>query len=135
MRRAASVNSVSSLIKPYISIQCSIIISSPNAVIEGRVIRTYERQYDPEYSHTLLVKVTDVFYDEIDEIKVGDVVEIKICSLSKRIKRKKIYHLTGSRECGSNELEISSNGVFADVPLGAGPCTPYIKAGSCDDPR
>ena len=135
MRRAASVNLVSSLIKPYISIQCCIIIYSPNAVIEGRVIRTYERQYDPEYSHTLLVKVTAVFYDEIDEIKVGDVVEIKICSLPRRVKRNTIYRLTGSRECGSNELEISSNGIFADIQLGVGPCVPYIKAGNCDDPR
>lgn len=104
-------------------------------VIEGRVIRTVPRPDDPKYSHTLVVKVEAVYYDEINHIKQGDVVEIKICSLPDRIRWKHIYRLTGSRECGSNELEISERGIFGDIELGVGPCAPHILSGGCDTPR
>ena len=82
--------------------------------------------------------VTAVYYDEIDHIEVGDVVTVKICSLPFRIRFKRtLYHLGGSRECGTNELEVSQNGVIATTPVlgpdGAGPCPPHILRGSCDD--
>ena len=79
-----------------------------------------------------MVKVESVYYDEINHIQAGDVVEIKICSIPERIKWNKIYRLTGSRECGTNELEISERGIFAEINLGVGPCAPYILAGNCD---
>ena len=105
-------------------------------VIEGQILRVSERYEDLEYRYNLLVGVSAVHYDEIDHIKVGDVITIKTCSLPSRIRFKRTYHLSGSRECETNELEISQNGVIADIPtLGAGPCPPYILAGNCDDPR
>ena len=62
--------------------------------------------------------VTAVYYDEIDHIEVGDVVTVKICSLPFRIRFKRtLYHLGGSRECGTNELEVSQNGVIATTPV------------------
>ena len=103
------------------------------------VIRVIERHGDDQYSHNLVVKVTKVHYDDIDHIKVGDVEIIKVCSLPFRIKFKRTYRLTGSRELGSNELEISENGILANIPeradgpLGEGPCPPHIRAGNCDD--
>jgi hypothetical protein len=111
-------------------------------IIEGQILRVSERYRDPEYRYNLLVGVTAVYYDEIDHIEVGNVVTIKICSLPFRIRFKRTYLLSGSRECGTNELEISQNGVIAktpvlgpDGPLGEGPCPPYILGRNCDDPR
>ena len=113
-----------------------------HAVIEGQIIRITERYGDARYSHTLTVRVTAVHYDEIDHIDVDDVVTIKVCSLPFRIRFKRTYRLAGSIECGSNELEISENGVVASIPelgsgglVGEGQCTPYIHAGNCDDQR
>ena len=109
-------------------------------VIEGQIIRVFQRHGDREYSHDLMVRVTAVHYDDIDHIQVGDVVTIKVCSLPFRIRFKRTYRLTGTREFGSNELEISENGVLANIPeledgpLGEGPCAPYIREGNCDDP-
>ena len=101
-----------------------------------------ERHGDRRYSHTLTARVIVVYYDEIGQIKAGDVINIKVCSLPFRIKFKRSYRLTGSRELGTNELEISENGIIANIPelgddgpLGEGPCPPYILEGNCDDPR
>lgn len=112
------------------------------AVLEGQVVRITERYGDREYSHTLTVMVTVVHYDDIGQIEQGDVINIKVCSLPVRIRFKRMYRLTGSRELGTNELEISENGIIANIPelgddgpLGEGPCPPYILSGNCDDPR
>ena len=100
-----------------------------------------ERYGDRRYRYDLLVRVTALHYDEIGHIEVGGLITIKVCSLPFRIKFKRIYRLTGSRELGTNELEISENGIIANIPelstgpLGAGPCPPYILGGNCDDPR
>lgn len=108
-------------------------------VLEGQIIRIIERYGDARYSHTLVARITAVHYDDIGQIEVGDVVHIKVCSLPFRIKFKRTYRLTGARECGSNELEISENGILANIPelesgpLGEGPCVPYILGGNCDD--
>ena len=104
------------------------------SVLEGKVIRHVHRYNDPKYRYNLVVKVESVYYDEINHIQAGDVVEIKICSIPNHIKWNKIYRLTGSRECGTNELEISERGIFAEIIryVGVGPCAPYILAGNCD---
>ena len=101
-----------------------------------------ERYRDRRYRYDLLVRVTTVYYDDIGHLEPGDLVTIKVCSLPFRIKFKRTYRLTGSRELGTNEMEISENGVIANIPelgpgrpLGAGPCPPYILGGNCDDPR
>ena len=62
-------------------------------------------------------------------------VNIKVCSLRFQIRFKRIYHLAGTRECGSNELEISETGMLANThKLGeVNLCAPYIRAGNCDD--
>ena len=82
-----------------------------------------------------MVRVKAVYYDEINQIKPGDVVKIKICSLPGRLRWRHVYRLTGTRECGNNELEISERGIFGDLEIGEGPCAPYIKSGNCDTPR
>ena len=117
-----------------------ITTTSSSTVIEGQIIRVIKRYGDARYSHDLKVRVTAVHYDDIEHIEVGDVVNIKVCSLRFRIKFKRTYRLTGARECGSNELEISETGILANIPelgdngpLGVGPCAPYIRAGNCDD--
>lgn len=83
--------------------------------------------------------VTAVHYDDIDHIAVGDVLTIKACNLAFRIRFKRTYRLSGSRECGTNELEISEDGVIANIrelrPLGEGQCASHISSGNCDDPR
>ena len=119
-----------------------IIPTLVHTVLEGQIIRIAERYGDHRYSHTLLARVTAVYYDSINHIEVGDVVTIKICSLPFRIKFKRTYRLTGSRELGTNEMEISENGIIANIPefgdegpLGEGPCPPFILGGNCDDPR
>lgn len=112
---------------------CYVHLYIHTAVIEGNIIRQYRRPYDSKYSHTLLVKVESVYYDEISHIQVGDILEIKICGLPKRIKWNNIYRLAGTRECGTNQLEIGENGIFADEEIGEGPCAPYILGGGCDD--
>ena len=100
-----------------------------------------ERHGDPRYRYDLLVKVTTVHYDEINHIQPDDIITIKACSLPFRLRFKRLYRLTGSRELGTNELEISENGIIANIPelgdrpLGRGPCPPYILSGACDDPR
>jgi hypothetical protein len=111
-------------------------------ILEGQVIRMSERYRDHRYRYDLLVRVTTVYYDDIGHIEPGDLVTIKVCSLPFRIKFKRTYRLTGSRELGTNEMEISENGVIANIPelgpgrpLGEGPCPPYILGGNCDDPR
>lgn len=76
-----------------------------------------------------------MYYDEINHIHVGDVVQIKIFALLERIQWNHIYGLAGSRECGSNELEISDRGVFVGIQLGLDPCASYILSGGCDDPH
>ena len=84
------------------------------------------------------MRVTAVHYDSLEHIEVKDVVTIKVCSLPFRIKFKRIYRLAGTVECGTNEMEISENGVVADAAdtgHGEGPCPPYILNGDCDDPR
>ena len=105
-------------------------------------MRVAYRYGDLRYRYNLLVRVTEVHYDEIGHIEVGEVVTIKACSLPFRLRFKKLYRLTGSRECGTHELEISENGIIANIPelgplgsLGVGPCAPYIRGGNCDDPR
>ena len=105
-------------------------------------MRVHRRHGDTRYSHLLVVRVTAVHYDDIGHIEVGKVVEIKVCSLPLRIKFKRTYRLTGTRECGSGELEISEMGILGNIPelgrggpVGEGPCAPYILAGNCDDPR
>jgi hypothetical protein len=110
-------------------------------IIEGQIITVAERYEDARYRYNLLVRVTVVHYDEINHIEVGEVVTIKVCSLPFRVRFKRTYRLTGSRECGTNELEISETGIIANIPelgedgpLGAGPCAPYILSGNCDDP-
>ena len=80
-----------------------IIPTLVHTVLEGQIIRIAERYGDHRYSHTLLARVTAVYYDSINHIEVGDMVTIKICSLPFRIKFKRTYRLTGSRECGSND--------------------------------
>ena len=118
------------------SLCAGTIVANHPPVIEGQILRVSERYGDPEYGYNLLVGVTAVYYDEIDHIEVGDVVTVKICSLPFRIRFRRTYRLSGSRECGTNELEISQNGVIANTPvLGPGPCPPYILGGNCDDPR
>lgn len=106
-----------------------------SAVIDGKVIRSSSRHRDPKYSHTLVVKVEAVYYDEIEHIQPGDVVEIKICSLPDRVKRNSVYRLSGTRECGSNELEIGEYGIFAEKPSPESPCASFILDGGCDDLR
>ena len=91
------------------------------------------RTGDRKYSHTLVVKVAAVHYDDINRVEEGDVVEIKICGVPERIRWNKIYRFTGTRECGSNELEISERGIFAEIKLGVGKCAPYILEGNCDN--
>ena len=124
------------------AIRVTFISLSAYIVLEGQIIDVSERHGDPQYSYTLLARITTVYYDEIDHIEVGDIVTIKACGLPFRIKFKRTYRLTGSRELGTNELEISENGVIANIPelgeeraLGEGPCPPYILGGNCDDPR
>ena len=106
------------------------------------MIRVGERPGDRRYPYHFLVKVTEVYYDEIGQIEQEDIITIKVCNLpSFRLKFKRTYRLTGSRELGTNELEISENGIIANIPelpfgpLGRGPCPPYILGGNCDDPR
>ena len=105
------------------------------------MIRISERFGDHRYLYDLLVRVTTVHYDEIGHIEPDDLISIKVCSLPFRIRFKRTYRLTGSRELGTNELEISENGIIANIPelstgpLGKGPCPPYILEGNCDDPR
>ena len=104
------------------------------AVTEGKIREVVPRPYDAKYSHTLLVEIEEVYYDEIGHIQPSDVVEIKICYLPDQFNRQRTYRFAGTRECGSNELEISETGVFAYLPdFGAGPCPPYILGGNCDD--
>ena len=74
-----------------------------------------------------------MYYDEIDHIEVGDVVQIKISALLDQIRWNIIYRLAGARECGSNELEISERG-FVGTWLEQDPCASYILGGGCDDP-
>lgn len=105
-----------------------------SAVIDGKVIRSYSRLRDPKYSHTLVLKVEAVHYDDIEHIQPGDVVEIKICSLPDRVKRNSVYRLSGTRECGSNELEIGKHGIFAEE-LSEAPCASFILGGGCDNLR
>lgn len=111
-------------------------------VIEGQILRVAERYGDSRYRYNLLVGVTAVHYDDIDHIAVGDVLTIKACNLAFRIRFKRTYRLSGSRECGTNELEISEDGVIANIPelgpqrpLGEGQCASHISSGNCDDPR
>lgn len=105
------------------------------------MLRVTERFGDRRYLYNLLVKVTTVHYDEIGHIEAEDIVTIKVCSLPFRIKFRRLYRLTGARELGTNELEISENGIVGNIPelitgpLGAGPCPTYILGGNCDDPR
>lgn len=103
------------------------------AVIEGKIIRRYPQPYDSKYSHTLLVKIKSVYYDDIGHIQGGDVVKIKVCGLPEHIKWNNIYRLAGTRECGTNHLEISEIGIFADKEIGEGLCAPFILSGGCDD--
>ena len=86
--------------------------------------------------------VKAVHYDDLNHIEVGDVVTVKACGLPFRIRFKRTYRLMGSRECGTNELEIKESGIIANIPelgpggpLGEGMCAPYIRNGTCDDPR
>jgi len=78
--------------------------------------------------------VETVYYDEINHIQIGDIVEIKICRLRDHIKWNNVYQMMRARECGSNELEISERGIFTDTPRFS-LCAPYILGGGCDDPH
>ena len=104
-------------------------------------MRVAERYGDLRYRYSLLVGVTAVHYDDLGHIEEGEVVVIKTCSLPFRIRFRRTYRLAGSRECGSNELEISETGLIANIPeletgtvIGRGQCAPYILGGNCDDP-
>lgn len=75
-----------------------------------------------------------MYYDEIDHIQVGDVVQIKISALLDQVRWNIVYGLAGTRECGSNELEISERGSFVGTRLEQDACASYILGGGCDDP-
>ena len=113
-----------------------VYISIPFPVVEGQIIRVTEHYSDHRYSDTLIVRITAVHYDAIGHIEVGDTVSVKVCSLPLRIRFKRTYYLAGSRECGSNELEISENGIIAERGKAGspepGPCPAHILAGNCD---
>lgn len=135
---AATLSSVSIVVSitHVCTIRDSIYMNPFHAVIEGQIIRVTEHLSDHRYSETLTVRVMVVHYDDIGQIEAGDIVSIKVCSLPLRIRFKRTYHLAGSRECGTNELEISESGVIAERGKGGslepGPCPAHIRAGNCD---
>ena len=103
-----------------------------SVVIEGRV----KRHLPNGPNHMLLVQVTAVDYDDINHIKVGDIVEIKVSSLPEPIRFNPTYKLAGTRECVSNKLKIDETGLLSRLPDPLGEiCVPFIEAGNCDDPR
>ena len=109
-------------------------------VIEGRVRR--RQRFDHSYIK-LLVQVTNVDYDDIHHINVGDIVEVEVevevevSSLPEPPMRfNQTYMLAGRRECGSNKLTIDETGLLTTLPnFDGNMCAPYIKAGNCNDPR
>lgn len=107
-------------------------------VIDGQILRHIPRSEDASYRYDLMVGVSVVHYDDINHIRVGDVVNIKVCNLPFKIRFKRTYRLAGSRECGSNDLEISENGFMTILPkrgIYNESCASYIGGGNCDDPR
>jgi len=116
----------------YLLCECTYI----NTVVVGNVIREQSMPGDNRYTHTVFFEVTQVYYDDIGKIQVGEVIEVKICGLppgTRRLGFRRPYLLMGERECRTHELIIGENGVLeSNFDAEGSVCANIINSGACD---
>ena len=107
-----------------------------NTVVVGSVIREQSMPMDSRYTHTVFFEVTQVYYDDIGTIQMGEVIEVKLCGLPagyRRLGFRRSYLLMGERECRTHELIIGENGVLEpDFDAEGSVCANIINSGACD---
>ena len=91
---------------------------------------------DSRYTNTVFFEVTQVYYDHIGMIQVGEVIEVKLCGLPAGVTRlgfRRSYLLMGERECRTHELIIGEDGVLEpDFDAEGSVCANIINSGVCD---
>ena len=105
-------------------------------VVQGTVIKNQPTPMDSQYTNTVFFEVTQVHYDDIGNIQVGEVIEVKICGLPLGVRRlgfRRSYLLMGERECRTHELIIGENGILeSNFDAEGSVCANIINSGVCE---